>query len=70
MNPDTAGSLREGLEEILTVACLGVTGTLLKSVATTNPVESTIKIVRHHARNVNHWRNGYMRLRWAAAGME
>ena len=37
--------------------------------ATTNPVELTVGIVRHHARNVNHWRNGDMRLRWAAVGM-
>jgi len=33
-------------------------------------VESTVDIVRHHARNVKRWRNGDMRLRWAAAGME
>jgi putative transposase len=70
VNPDAAGSLREGLEEMFTVTRLKVTGTLLKSVATTNPVESTVDIVRHHARNVKRWRNGDMRLRWAAAGME
>jgi len=31
--------------------------------------ESTIDIVRVHARNVKRWRDGDMRLRWAAAGM-
>ncbi len=35
----------------------------------TNPIESMIEIVREHARNVQHWQNGDMRLRWAAAGM-
>src|SRR5664280_2073456 len=35
----------------------------------TNPVESMIEIVRDHARNVKRWKNGDMRLRWAAAGM-
>jgi hypothetical protein len=35
----------------------------------TNPIESMIEIVREHARNVKHWQNGDMRLRWAAAGM-
>ena len=70
VNPDAAGSLREGLEEMFTVTRLKVTGTLLKSVATTNPVESTVEIVRHHSRNVKRWRDGDMRLRWAAAGME
>jgi transposase-like protein len=70
VNPDAAGSLREGLEEMFTVTRLKVTGTLLKTVATTNPVESTVDIVRHHARNVKRWRDGDMRLRWAAAGMD
>ena len=69
VNPDAAGSLREGLAETLTVTRLGVTGALLKTVASTNPMESTIEIVRAHARNVKRWRDGDMRLRWAAAGM-
>jgi putative transposase len=32
-------------------------------------MESTIDIVRVHARNVKRWQNGDMRLRSAAAGM-
>jgi transposase-like protein len=70
VNPDAAGSLWEGLEDMFTVTRLKVTGTLLKSVATTNPVESAVEIVRHHARNVKRWRDGDMRLRWAAADMD
>jgi putative transposase len=69
INPDAAGSLREGLDETLTITRLGVTGTLTKTLGTTNPMESTIDIVRVHARNVKRWRDGDMRLRWAAAGM-
>jgi transposase-like protein len=69
VNPDAAGSLREGLADTLTVTRLGVTGSLLKTVMSTNPMESMIEIVREHARNVKHWHNGDMRLRWAAAGM-
>lgn len=69
INPDAAGSLREGLDETLTIIRLGVTATLAKTLATTNPMESTIDIVRVHARNVKRWRDGDMRLRWAAAGM-
>jgi len=69
VNPDAAASLREGLAETLTVTRLGVTGSLLKTVMGTNPVESMIEIVRDHARNVKRWQNGDMRLRWAAAGM-
>jgi transposase-like protein len=69
LNPDAAASLREGLAETLTVTHLGVTGSLLKTVMSTNPVESMIEIVRAHARNVKRWQDGDMRLRWAAAGM-
>jgi putative transposase len=69
VNPDAAGSLREGLADTLTVTRLGITGTLLKTVMSTNPVESMIEIVRAHARNVKRWQDGDMRLRWAAAGM-
>jgi transposase-like protein len=69
VNPDAAGSLREGLADTLTVTRLGVTGSLLKTVMSTNPMESMIEIVRDHARNVKHWQRGDMRLRWAAAGM-
>jgi transposase-like protein len=69
INPDAAGSLREGLGEMFTVTRLGVRGTLLATVMSTNPVESMIEIVRDHARNVKRWQPGDMRLRWAAAGM-
>ncbi|MGH9258286.1 MAG: transposase [Acidimicrobiales bacterium] len=69
VNPDAAASLREGLAETLTITRLGVTGSLLKTVMSTNPVESMIEIVRAHARNVKRWQDGDMRLRWAAAGM-
>jgi putative transposase len=79
LNPDAAGSLREGLEETITINRLGVTATLAKTLAMTNPIESSIDIVRAHARNVKNWnadrrsrRDGHqadMRLRWAAAGL-
>lgn len=69
VNPDAAASLREGLAETLTVTRLGITGSLLKTVMSTNPVESMIEIVRAHAHNVKRWQPGDMRLRWAAAGM-
>ncbi len=69
VNPDAGASLREGLVETLTVTRLGVTGTLLKTVMSTNPVESMIEIVRANARNVKRWKDGDMRLRWAATGM-
>jgi putative transposase len=69
-HPGAAGALREGLDETLTVTRLGITGALLRTVFSTNPVESMIEIVRDHAANVKRWRDGTMALRWAAAGME
>jgi transposase-like protein len=67
--PGAAASLHEGLEDTLTVNRLGITGSLLKTVESTNPVESMIEIVRHHARRVKRWQHGEMALRWTAAGM-
>ncbi|HSI93859.1 MAG TPA: IS256 family transposase [Jiangellaceae bacterium] len=67
--PGAAASLREGLDQTLTVTRLGVTGTLLRTVASTNPMESMIEIIRDHALRVKHWSSGDMALRWAAAGM-
>jgi putative transposase len=42
--PGAAASLREGLEQTLTIARLGVGGKLLQTVASTNPMESMIEI--------------------------
>jgi putative transposase len=67
--PGAAASLREGLEQTLTVTRLGVGGRLLQTVESTNPVESMIEIIRDHAGRVKRWSSGEMALRWAAAGM-
>jgi len=68
-HPGAAASLREGLEETLTVTRLGVRGALKKTLASTNPCESMIDTVRRTSRNVKRWQNGDMCLRWTAAGM-
>ena len=67
--PDAAGSLREGMEETLTLMGLGVGGNLAKTLSSTNPCESMIEVVRHTQRNVKRWQDGDMRKRWTAAGM-
>ena len=68
-HPGAASSLREGLEEMFTVARLGIDGQLAKTVVTSNPIESMISIARTTNRNVTRWRDGHMVLRWTAAGM-
>ena len=68
-HPGAAASLREGLEETLTVIRLDVPPTLARTLRSTNPVESMLSICREHAKNVKRWRDGRMALRWCAAGM-
>jgi putative transposase len=67
--PGAAGSLREGLEETLTLTRLGVSGNLKRTLESTNPCESMLEIVRRTQRNVKRWSSGEMALRWTAAGM-
>jgi putative transposase len=67
--PGAASSLREGIEETLTLTRLGVTGNLKRTLESTNPCESMIEIVRRTQRNVKRWSLGEMALRWTAAGM-
>jgi transposase-like protein len=68
-HPGAATSLREGLEETLTLQRLGIRGTLKQTLASTNPCESMIECVRRTSRNVKRWQSGDMALRWTAAGM-
>ena len=68
-HPGAAASLREGLDETLTVLRLGVPPTLARTLRSTNCVESMISVCREHAANVKRWRDGQMALRWCAAGM-
>ena len=67
-HPGAAASLREGLDETLTVLRLGVSPTLARTLRSTNAIESMISICRDSA-NVKRWRDGQMALRWCAAGM-
>jgi putative transposase len=68
-HPGAAGSLREGMEETLTVIRLGIRGKLRRTLESTNACESMIEIIRRTQRNVKHWSSGEMGLRWTAAGM-
>jgi putative transposase len=68
-HPGAAASLREGMAETLTVTRLGVTGSLRRTLQSTNPCESMIECVRRTSRNVKRWQSGDMALRWTAAGM-
>jgi len=65
---DAANSLREGMEETLTVLKLGLSERLQRSLATTNSIENTLGTVRRVSRNVKRWKAGMVR-RWVAMGL-
>jgi putative transposase len=68
-HPSAAESVREGLDETLTIIALGLADSLRRSLSTTNAAESLISRTRHVKRNVKRWRGGQMVLRWVAAGI-
>jgi putative transposase len=69
LNPDAAASLREGMEETLTVVRLRVPELLRRTLATTNPIESAFSVAENVTRRVKRWRDGDMRQRWCTAGL-
>jgi transposase-like protein len=69
ISPDAAASLREGVEETLTVVRLGVPELLRKTLATTNPIESAFSVAQNVTARVKRWREGDMRQRWCTAGL-
>ena len=68
--PGVATSILEGLDEMLTVIRLGLPPSLRRSLACTNIIENMMGTIRRVCRNVKHWRNASMALRWTAAAMQ
>jgi len=68
-HPGAASSLREGMSETLTLIELGVRGSLLSSLYSTNPIENLQGLLKRTTRNVKRWRSGSMALRWAVTGL-
>ena len=67
--PGVAGSILEGLDEILTVSRLGLPIELRRSLALTNIIENMNGTVGRVSHNVKRWRDASMALRWTAAGL-
>jgi putative transposase len=68
-HPGAAASLREGLEETLTVQSLGLTGALARTLKTTNPIENMNSALATYTRNVKRWRGGLMVQRWVCTAL-
>lgn len=64
-----AQSLREGLDETLTVLRLGLSDALRRAFATTNAIENMNGTLRRVCRNVKRWRGQSMVRRWIALGL-
>jgi putative transposase len=68
-NPSAAASLREGLEETLTLHRLGLAALLSQSFTTTNVLESINAQVERRIRRVTRWQSGEQKLRWVASAL-
>lgn len=65
--PGAAASLREGLEEMFTVARLDVSPSLHRCLVSTNIIESPIGTIQYPMGRVTNWQGGEMVARWAAS---
>lgn len=68
-HPSAAASLREGLDETLTVQRFGIQGALYATLRGTNPIENLNGGIRKFTRNVRRWRDGSMVLRWLSSAV-
>ena len=68
-HPDAAASLREGLDETLTLKDMGLLPWLERTLSTTNPIKNLNSGIRRVIARVKRWRDGKMVKRWAAAGI-
>lgn len=68
-HPDAAASLREGLEETITLKDMKLPPALERTLSTTNPIENLNGAIRRVTRNVKRWRDGMMVRRWVATAI-
>ena len=69
VNQSAAASLREGLEETLTLHRLGLFGKLGRSFKTTNCLESINGLVEERCGKVDYWKNSSQKQRWLATAL-
>jgi putative transposase len=68
-HPSAAASLREGLDETLTVMRFDLAERLARTLSTTNPIEFLNGRIRKTTHNVARWDGGDMVLRWLAVSL-
>lgn len=67
--PEAAESIREGLDELLTLKDMKLPTWLERTLSTTNPIENLNGSIRRITRNVKRWRDGAMVRRWIGASI-
>lgn len=68
-HPGAASSIREGLDEVLTLHRLGIRGPLYRTLRSTNPIENLQGSIKSFTRHVKRWRSGSMALRWCVTAL-
>jgi len=68
-HPDAAESLREGLDETITLKDWNLPTGLERTLSTTNAIENLNSSIRRVTRNVKRWRDGSMIRRWVATAL-
>jgi len=69
INRSAANSLKEGLEETLTLHGLGLSAELGRSLSTTNCIENVNSKLGSYLRKIKHWKSPDMLARWIAMGL-
>ena len=68
-HPGAAASLREGMQQTLTVTRLGLQGALLRTLRSTNTIENLHGSIKRLSRNVKRWRSGSIVVRWTLTAL-
>ena len=68
-HPDAASSLKEGLDETLSLKGLGLPDWLERTLSSTNSIENVNGRMRAILRKVKRWRDGSMIKRWVATAL-
>lgn len=68
-HPGAAASVREGLDETLTLQRLGIGGRLYVKLRSTNAIENLNSGIATYSHNVKRWQGGSMVVRWVSAAI-
>jgi transposase-like protein len=68
LNHTSANSLREGMEQTLTIHKLGF-ATMGSSFTTSNTIENVNRLINKHIGRVKNWKNPNMKMRWMTAAL-